>query len=163
MGRRRRHHSLIPLSHQHREALSLAFRLHHPAPPGRVTLMTPASTPQSRAADTLTFFTQHLAGHFRAEEDVLFPFLRERMAGDAGALLAQLVADHRRLEGLRDTVAAADGEALTAALTAFADLLEAHVRREERELFEHFPEAVPAAEAEALGAAIRRAVETGTP
>ena len=42
------------------------------------------------------------------------------------------------------------------ALTAFADLLETHVRREERELFEHFPDGVPPADAHALGENIRR-------
>jgi hemerythrin superfamily protein len=157
MPRRRRHPSLIPLSHQHRDALALAFRLHHPAPPGPVTAMTPASTPQSRAADTLAFFARHLVAHFRAEEDVLFPFLRA--CQDRMAVLDELVADHRRLEALRDRVAAAaDDAALAPALTAFADLLEAHVRREERELFEHFPEAIAPDEADALAAGIRSAI-----
>ena len=48
MSRRRRHPSLVPLSHDHREALGLALFLHNPAPPGRVTAMTPASTPERR-------------------------------------------------------------------------------------------------------------------
>src|SRR5215470_3324844 len=101
MARRRRHPSLIPLSHQHREALGLAFRLHHPAPPGPVTPMTPAGTPQSRAADTLAFFEQHLVAHFRAEEEALFPYLRARFAeARRDALIEQLVEDHRRLETL---------------------------------------------------------------
>jgi hemerythrin superfamily protein len=158
MPRRRRHPSLIPLSHQHRDALLLAFRLHHPAPPGAVTAMTPASTAQSRAADALAFFDHHLVAHFRAEEDVLFPFLRTRLGSDCArtALLDQLIGEHRQLEALRDQVAAADREpALAPALVAFADLLEAHVRREERELFEDFPVAVAPADAEALASAIR--------
>ena len=163
MTRRRRHPSLIPLSHQHRDALMLAFRLRHPAPPGPVTPMTPASTPQSRAADTLDFFSRHLVGHFRAEEEALFPLLRERLSGDTPrlALLDQLIADHRCLESLRDGVAAATdaGEAgLAAPLTAFADLLEAHVRREERELFEAVPDLLAPGDAERLESAIRRAL-----
>lgn len=161
MTRRRRHPSLIPLSHEHHEALQLAFRLHHPAPPGRVTAMTPASTPESRAADTLAFFAHHLTRHFRAEEEVLFPFLRAHAAGDParGALLEELTADHRLLEALRDQVAAAAGEAaLAPALAAFADLLEAHVRREERELFEDLGDAIPAADSDALARAIKGAL-----
>jgi len=161
MTRRRRHTSLIPLSHQHRDALGLAFRLHHPSPPGPATAMTPPSTPQSRATDALAFFTVHLVGHFRAEETALFPFLRARQAGDTAgaALLDQLVAEHRQLEAIRDQVAAAGDEAaLVPVLVAFADLLEAHVRREERELFEHFPDAVSAADADALTAGIRDAL-----
>ncbi len=121
--------------------------------------MTPASTPRSRADDTLAFFAEHLAVHFRAEEDVLFRFLRPLLADhpESLALIDALVSDHRELEARRDAVAAAEGEeALIPMLAAFADLLEAHVRREERELFEHFPEGVPAADAHALGEAIRR-------
>lgn len=158
MSRRRRHPSLIPLSHHHRDALMLCFRLHHPAPPAPVTPMTPASTPQSRAAETLGFYEQHLLGHFRAEEDQLFPFLRRHLADESGRapFLDELVEEHRRLAALRETIAAADGDAaLSTALAAFADLLEAHVRREEREVFETFPDAVPGAEADALAAAIR--------
>jgi hemerythrin-like domain-containing protein len=148
----------MPLWQQHRDALMLCFRLHHPAPPAPVTPMTPASTPQSRAAETLAFYDQHLRGHFRAEEDELFPFLRRRLSDEPAraTLLDELVAEHRRLTDLRDAIAAADGEgALGTALASFADLLETHVRREERELFENFPDAVPAEEADTLAAAIR--------
>ncbi len=123
--------------------------------------MTPASTPQSRAAETLAFFDRDLTPHFRAEEDVLFPFLRTRPSTDGArtALLDALIAEHRRLEALRERVASATGDdALAPALTAFADLLETHVRREERELFEHFPEAVAGDDAEALAAGIRGAI-----
>ena len=158
MPRRRRHPSLIPLWQQHRDALMLAFRLRHPAPPAPVTPMTPASTPQSRAAEALAFYDHHLHGHFRAEEDELFPFLRRRMSDDTtrAALFEELVGEHRRLAALRDAIAAADGEpALGAVLKTFAELLETHVRREERELFENFPEAVPPEETATLADAIR--------
>ncbi len=155
MARRRRHPSLIPLSHDHREALGLAFRLHHPSPPGPVTPMTPASTPASRCDETLAFFTRHLVPHFAAEEQLLFPFLRTHLP-PASALLDDLIADHRRFEALRDAVAAAaDDDARGPALAAFADLLETHVRREERELFEAFPDGLPADETQRLGDAIR--------
>ena len=121
--------------------------------------MTPASTPRSRADDTIAFFADHLAAHFRAEEEALFRFLRPLLVDHAEslALIDSLVADHRELEARRDAVAAAKSEeVLVATLTAFADLLETHVRREERELFEHFPDGVPPADAQALGDAIRR-------
>src|SRR5262245_59890688 len=143
-----RHPSLVPLSHDHREALGLAFFLHNPAPPGRVTAMTPASTPASRRKRLLAFYDDHLLTHFRAEEDVLFPALRTR-----SALVDALRADHRRFETLRDAVAAAaDDDALDRALTAFADLLETHVRCEERELFAFFPEALSDDDADRIGA-----------
>jgi hypothetical protein len=158
MARRRRHPSLIPLSHDHREALGLAFRLHNPSPPGPVTPMTPASTPASRCEETLAFFTRHLVPHFEAEETLLFPFLRVHLPASA-TLLDELIADHRRFAALRDAVAAAtDDGARGPALTAFADLLEAHVRREERELFEAFPDGLPQEETQRLGDAIRTTI-----
>jgi hemerythrin-like domain-containing protein len=161
---RRRHPGLIPLSHEHREALGLAFRLHNPSPPGPVTAMTPASTPQSRAAETLAFFDGSLRRHFRAEEDLLFPFLETHLPAGAAerALLPELVSDHARLTELRDAVAAAtDEDALASALTAFADLLEAHVRREERELFDLFPGDAARAQVDAVAASIRQALGVG--
>jgi Hemerythrin HHE cation binding domain len=146
-----RHPSLVPLSHDHRDALALAFFLHHPAPPGRVSAMTPTSTPSSRRTRMLAFFEDNLQAHLATEEEVLFPALSTDRP-----LIDALVADHRRLEALRDGVRAAVGDvAVDAALTAFADLLERHVRSEERDLFAHFPGAMDAGAAAALGVAIR--------
>lgn len=120
--------------------------------------MTPASTPESRCAETLAFFSAHLVPHFHAEEALLFPFLRDTVPATA-ALVDALVADHRRFEQLRDAVAAAgDDAARGPALAAFADLLETHVRREERELFDAFPEGLPPDETQRLGDAIRVAI-----
>jgi iron-sulfur cluster repair protein YtfE (RIC family) len=149
-----RHPSLVPLSHDHREALGLVFFLQHPAPPGRPTPMTPASTPESRRARALAFHDERLRPHLRAEEEALFPALRTRQA-----LIATLIEEHRALERLRGAVAAAVGDdAVHAALVAFAELLEAHVRREERELFVFFPEGLDVGEADRIGEAIRRAL-----
>lgn len=154
-----RHPSLVPLSHDHREALGLAFYLQNPAPPGRVTAMTPASTPESRRVRALAFYDTHLRSHFRAEEDALFPALRARRG-----LVAALIADHGRLKELLDRIAAAAGDdAVHAALVAFAGVLEAHVRREERELFAFFPEGLDATEAERVGDAVRRVLASRDP
>ena len=169
---RRRHESIIPLSHDHREALALAFRLLHPSPPGPATAMTPPSTPASRAAEVLEFFTTHLAGHFRAEEDVLFPAIAAHLSPheSTAMLLRDLVADHRQLEALRDRIANAlsaserDGETvLTLPLRNFADTLERHVRREERELFVEFSTIITDAEATILAPRIRDVLSARPP
>ena len=155
----RRHESLVPLSHDHRQALGLAFRLSHPAPPGPVTPTTPASTPTSRKQETLAFFRRHLARHFRAEEEVLFPALRSRLSagGPVAALLDDLVADHRRFEHLCGGIEGTHhDEALERLLTEFGNGLKHHIRREERELFTRFPALVgDEAEAFRVGGAIR--------
>ena len=149
----RRHDTLIPLSHDHQQALALAFRLHNPAPPGPVTPTTPASTPASRRAETLAFFRDHLQRHFAIEEEVLFPALRSAHAAGTQqhALIDALCAEHRRMSEIRDTIAHASIEDdLCCALTEFADVLEQHVRREERELFGKFPDSLPPAAVAAL-------------
>jgi len=147
----RRHPALVPLSHDHRRALALAFRLHNPAPPGPITPMTPVSTPGSRRFETLEAWDRELRLHFAIEEEDLFPAVRAA-ADDAAtrALVDRLVADHRRLADLRDAVETAGPDALDDALRAFADLLETHVRAEERELFAAFPGPLPSAEVERL-------------
>jgi len=155
-----RHPSLVPLSHDHREALGLAFFLHNPAPPGRVTAMTPASTPETRRERLLAFYDDRLRVHFRAEEEALFPALPAARQD----LVAALVADHRRFAALREAVVrAAAGEGLERALAAFADLLEAHVRREERELFAGFPDGVGDHEARRIGEAVAAVLATRAP
>ena len=113
------------------------------APPGPATPTTAPSTPRSRADETLAFFARELVAHLHAEETVLFPLLRSLpdLPPALHACCDRLVAEHRRLEALRDAVAAArdDAAACDAALGAFADLLESHVRVEERVLFAGLP------------------------
>jgi hypothetical protein len=163
----RRHPSLIPLSRDHHDALAIAFRLHHPSPPGPATAVTPPSTPASRARDTLDFFTAHLDGHFRAEEEVLFPAIAASPAADGAcrALLAELIADHHTMAAQRDAIAraVASGDGLEDALDAFAGTLERHVRREERELFTAFEALVPDPEASTLGPSIDAILATRPP
>jgi hypothetical protein len=155
----RRHPALIPLSHDHQHALAVAFRLHHPSPPGPVTPVTPASTPATRAAEVADLWARELVSHFVAEETVLFPALRRHLAAvdPAQALVARLVDEHGRLRSLVESLAtASDDAAREPLLTGFADLLEAHVRAEERQLFVRFPELIAnAAEVGDVDAGIR--------
>ena len=77
-------------------------------------------------------FAIELEPHFQAEERSLLPAL-ERVGEDtlvARTLVARTLAEHREM---RECLA---GTADAANLMRFADLLERHVRFEERELFE---------------------------
>lgn len=113
--------------------------------------MTPPSTPSSRRLETLQAWDDELRLHFAIEEEDLFPAVRASAVDAATpALVDRLVAEHRRLAELRDRVATSDPAALDEALRAFAALLEAHVRLEERQLFAAFPGPLPAAEVERL-------------
>ena len=71
------------------------------------------------------FFTNHLAPHFITEEKHLFPVL-----GNDHEMIAKALGEHRALESLNSTN---DGD--YEKLNRFADLLESHIRFEERELF----------------------------
>lgn len=106
--------------------------------------MTPPTTPRSRAEQTVDFFEHHLRPHFRAEEEHVFPFLEDALGQGHPSyqLMARLRVEHEELRLLSERLRAdlrADRD-LERTLTAFADLLESHVRSEERELFACFPE-----------------------
>ena len=111
---------LVPLSHDHHQALSVALQLK------RAEDRTPAEA-------FLDFFESDGTEHFRIEEEVLLPTW---LAADpqADRMLAQRVAaEHLEIRTralrLRDPTTAVDD------LRALGELLEAHVRFEERELF----------------------------
>lgn len=74
-------------------------------------------------------FAAELLPHFREEEQSLLPSLE---AAGAGSAVARTLVEHRALERLVRQLEIPDTEPLL----RFAELLAAHVRFEERELFE---------------------------
>jgi hypothetical protein len=60
-----RHESLIPLSHEHHDALLLAWRLR--------TGDLSKREPELRANHVSAFFEHRLINHLRLEEELLFP------------------------------------------------------------------------------------------
>jgi quercetin dioxygenase-like cupin family protein/hemerythrin-like domain-containing protein len=140
----RRHPALIPLSHDHHHALVQARRLREAA----------AATPERRreaARAFVDFFAAETTGHFRDEEELIFPLLAApgRPPDD---LLPRLLLEHARLRALvlrlrRDLEAAtADADLLR----EIGELLDAHVRSEERELFPRIERTVEEADLDAL-------------
>jgi hemerythrin-like domain-containing protein len=125
----RRHESLIPLSREHQYGLLLCLRIHRGLP----THGGDETWVRRKAAQAAKFFATDLTAHFRAEEEALFP----AMSGFTGArgLVSELVSEHRKLEQIAISLGGTDAAMLALALGEFADLLEAHIRKEERELF----------------------------
>jgi hemerythrin-like domain-containing protein len=137
--------SLIPLSHQHHNGLSLCVltRRSLAADSSRANIAKLAG----RAVDR---YELELVNHFEIEEQVLFP------ACGPLPLIQSLIADHRALESLIANLRATPSAAL---LEEFCTLLSAHIRREESELFEHIQRTLPPDILLALGAEIdRRAI-----
>ena len=84
----RRHESLIPLSHEHHDALLLAWRLR--------TGDLSKREPELRAKHVSAFFEYRLINHLQLEEELLFPAFRAVLGVEA-SLIDLLLRDHREL------------------------------------------------------------------
>jgi quercetin dioxygenase-like cupin family protein len=120
----KRHPSLIPLSHDHHHALVEARRLRRAAE---------ASDDERRAAvaEFLRFFSAETIRHFRTEEELVFPLLVGQ-DGDGSELLVRALLEHQRIHALAARIERAPR---SADMRELGELLEAHVRLEERRLF----------------------------
>jgi hemerythrin-like domain-containing protein len=119
----KRHPELQALSREHHGALKLARDAKIAAG------SADAAQVERLAARVVNCFAAELEPHFMIEEQELLPRLAQ--AGDA-PLVARTLAEHTRLRALAKRLRTPDATALA----EFADLLAAHVRFEERELFE---------------------------
>jgi hemerythrin-like domain-containing protein len=145
----RRHESLIPLSREHHYGLMLCLRIHR----GLQLRSNDETWTREKAAQAAQFFATDLAAHFKAEEEALFPAMRD-IAG-ASELLNELLSEHRKLETLAGRLRGSQVRQLVDALGEFADLLEAHIRKEERELFPLYERLV----SDEVAAEVERAVK----
>ena len=149
-----RHPSLQPLSHDHHHGLALALRCRKQAL-GQIKPMGAAGL-RERAAEVLAFYDSNLIAHFRAEEEVLFPKLCS-VAPQSAPMIGDLLADH---EQIRAAIAQLKiGAGLAKVIFDLGDLLERHIRREERELFPLFEQHAKASEAEWVGVELKKSLE----
>jgi mannose-6-phosphate isomerase-like protein (cupin superfamily) len=115
----KRHRALVPLSHDHHHALVAARRLRRAA-----------EADAADEADAFSrFFAEESVRHFREEEEQLFPLVAD--SEEARPLVVRALLEHQQLHALAGRLA--NGESATR--RELADLLEGHVRFEERELF----------------------------
>lgn len=119
----KRHPALVHLSHDHHHALVEARRLKRAA-----------TGPDRAAAATAfaAFFAEVTVPHFREEEESLFPLAA--WSDEARPHVVHALLDHQQLHALTARLRE-PSEALPGTMAALGDLLEQHVRREERELF----------------------------
>ena len=144
--------SLIPLSHQHQHGLALTVLIERglqadPSPDNADTL----------AAKVAAMADTELLGHFKVEETVLFPAVRESL--NSSSIVDELVAQHREMETLLGRVAASSGVERVDLLQQFGKLLSRHIRIEERQLFQEIQAKLPAKELGRLGREIDGAVK----
>mgnify|MGYP001562714768 CR=1 FL=1 len=120
--------SLIPLSHQHHNGLALCVMTEREL--ARDCSAESIARLARRAVDR---YEVELSNHFEIEEQVLFPEF-------PGALVDDLIRDHRRLESM---IGALRDQPTAGMLAEFTDLLRQHIRREENELFEAIQRELP--------------------
>jgi hemerythrin-like domain-containing protein len=136
-----RNKNLIPLSHQHQHALAFCVSIDR-------ALANPAAMETGSIQQEITrLYESELASHFEAEERFLFP------AAEQLEEMTSLVDELRIEHGLiRRGVKRAEVRDLTASdIQVFAASLSAHIRKEERELFEAVQQRLRPEELERVG------------
>lgn len=135
----KRHASLIPLSSHHQNALVQAKNLRS---------KTRTATEESRRELTETFlgfWEANGKSHFREEEDVVLPTLGR--FGDAFTPeIQQMLRQHIDIRGRIDVLAekvADRADPSIAELRELGEILDAHVRLEEHEIFPYVERTVP--------------------
>jgi hypothetical protein len=143
--------NLIPLSHQHQRALALCVRIDRANPIRNSDLAT-------WQVEIEQHFEQETKIHFAAEELEVFPVARG--LAELIPLVDELIADHGLL---RELFGKARSRQMSAeSLLAFAQQLSAHIRKEERLLFESMQQLMTADELCLMGARLEAALATAT-
>ena len=120
----KRSEQLISLSREHHDALLFIWKIRQGLKNG---------TSISLINDYIKWFWQnHLVDHFRQEEEILLPYLLQ-----TDPLAAQLISEHKVIRSMIDQQHDSDS------ISTFADILDKHVRFEERELFPQIEKNVP--------------------
>ena|SRR5579864_552939 len=124
-----RDENLIPLSRQHQHALALCVRIDRASPIAEADLA-------AWQAEIAQHFRAEIGIHFAAEEQFVFP--AAQAFPELNLLVEELVLEHARL---RERFAKAEAHGMSGGeIAEFAQGLSAHIRKEERQLFEKLQE-----------------------
>ena len=132
--------SLIPLSHQHHNGLALCVLTER-----ALARDSSSANVDGLARKAIDRYELELTNHFEIEELILFPAMDSPLIA---GLIAELIAEHRRLEAMIGRLRVEPAKAL---LLEFTALLRSHIRREEGELFEEIQRRLPPEKLDALG------------
>ncbi len=152
-----RHASLVPLSQDHHHGLALALKCRKQAL-GQIRPMG-AEGLRERAREFLVFYESNLVPHFRAEEEVLFPLLRSAVPASE-EMIDELVQNHAQIRQATPQLEAGTG--LAKLIFDLGDLLERHIRKEERELFPLFEQHVDREKAEIAGVEMKKILQSAS-
>jgi hemerythrin-like domain-containing protein len=140
--------SLVPLSRQHQHALALCVRIDRASPIRDTDLA-------AWQAESVQLFQTEIRFHFTAEEEAVFPAARK--FPELTPLVEELISDH---VALRELFAKAEAQQMTGTdLLTFAQRMSAHIRKEERQLFERMQELLKPEELALLGQRLEDALK----
>lgn len=148
----RRHESLVPLSQDHYHGLLLAQQIRTT---DRTILNGWPKDPVGQASYVVEFYQEHLVPHFQAEEESLFPQVMEHVPAGREHV-KDLLNEHRLVREFVKRFMNPDSEKTPAQLEKFAELLDGHIRKEERELFPLFEAEAPPEVLERTGHLLHR-------
>jgi hypothetical protein len=134
----RRNPALVPLSHDHHDGLMAAVRLKKEKPAYRDETDPLVSIKR--------LWRDELRPHFEQEERVLFS---RQWPAEVTVMVDQALDEHRQIRAIVERVEA--GNATSADVRELGELLERHIRFEERQLFGALQDALSAAEMTAVG------------
>jgi hemerythrin-like domain-containing protein len=139
--------SLIPLSHQHQHALALCVRIDRAFQAGGIEI-------EPWLAELQQIYEQEIGIHFVAEEKEIFPAARQ--FADLQPLVDELLREHAVL---REMFVKAATRAMTGEeLKALGEKLSAHIRKEERHLFEGMQNELTPQELTKIGVALEKSL-----
>ena len=124
----KRNPALYTLSHDHHQGLILAQQLKKGAPQYKGM----PSTLEDKKEYTLSFYKTELVKHFRDEEEILFPAVKNKN-DELDRKIAEIISEHRKMESLIKNLEEIDQ--LQNLLDELGWLLEKHIRKEERDVF----------------------------
>jgi hemerythrin-like domain-containing protein len=141
------------------EALQQLSRDHHRALEVALKLRRATAADAVPARDRFMESGEHGALHFRVEEDVMLPAFA-RHGDPTGPEVVRVLTDHVEIRRrAADLESASDPDA--ADLNALGEMLNDHVRHEERVLFPLIEESLPPAELKTLARRIDEAEHSG--
>jgi len=124
----KRHPALHPLSHDHHQGLILAQQLKKGAPQYKGM----PSTLEGKKDYAVSFYKSELVQHFKDEEEILFPSVLGKNE-KVDSLIQEVISEHRKLESLVNELEKTNQ--LENVMDELGQLLEKHIRKEERILF----------------------------
>jgi iron-sulfur cluster repair protein YtfE (RIC family) len=124
----KRNKALHPLSHDHHHGLIIAQLIKKGSP----EYPKLPKTTEGKLDYTIKFYNEELIKHFDNEENILFPFVYGRDS-EIDSLIEELKAEHKKIKDLITVLK--ENKDIENAMDELGKLLEMHIRKEERKVF----------------------------